>query len=518
MCPITAQSFTGRLYKLPKKLLTLGITSPGGHGLNKQVSGGILPPGWATEADNIVFDDKGRLSSRKGHQHRHANTLGADFQTLHEYVDTNGNKLIIGSADNKIYKLVGSTTTDISGSITTPTDDNWKFQNFNGWCVGYQAGHAPIVATAVTGSFANGGGTQYEGTDVLAAYGRLWTIYGNDLYYSDLLINNFTGGSSGSFDLASYWKGGMDEAVAIADFNGYLVVFGKRNIIVYDNPDDPTSSMSIVENISGIGCIARDTVQSTGDDIVFLSADGVRTLSRVIQEKSMPIGDLSKNNKDYMMKYVNEETEGNIKGVHCKCGNFYLLSLPDASKTFYLDFRQRLEDGAARTTEWDLAPTAMMSTIDGTLYFGATTGHISNYTGYLDGVLSDGTGGTGYTMNYEGAWNDAGQEASSLLKIPKSLKYTLLGGNGQTATIKWAFDYEESFHLYQISIAATTGSEWGIAEWNIGEWSGGVVFNKLQASASGTGQVFKLGFTIDVVGAAVSIQRIDMKLKTGRTE
>jgi len=503
---------------MPKPLLSFGITAPGGFGLNKQVSGGILPPGWATEAENIIYDDKGRLSARHGYQHQHSNVLGADFKVIHEYIDADGNLLLIGAADNKVYKLVGSTTTAITGSITTPTDDNWKFQNFNGACVGYQIGHTPITLTTIGGTFVDGGGTQHAGDDVLAAYGRLWTVFENTLYYSDLLINSYAGGSSGSFDLANYWKGGMDKAVAIADFNGFLVVFGERNIIIYSNPDDPSSSMAIVENISEVGCIARDSVQNTGDDIIFLSSNGVRTLSRVIQEKSMPLGDISKNNKDYIGEYVRRETAADIKSIHCRCGNFYLLSLPTIGKSFYFDFRQKLEDGSARTTEWNMAPTALMSTVEGILYMSHTLGFISKYTGYLDAVLSDGTGGTGYNMNYEGAWNDAGQEASSLLKIPKSLRYTLLGGNGQTATVKWAFDYEDTFHTYLVTISSTSASEWGVAEWGVGEWSGGVVFNKIKASTSGTGQVFKLGFSIDVVGAAVSIQRIDMKLKTGRIE
>jgi len=467
---------------MPKQLLALGITSPGGLGLNKQVSGGILPPGWATKAENIVFDDKGRFSARYGYQHINTTPVATQFKAIHEYVDAAGNTLIIGTADNKIYKQVGATLTDISGAITTPTANNWKFQNFNGKCVGFQDGHAPIEVATVSSNFADGSGTQYDGNDVLAAYGRLWTVYDNNLYYSDLLINSFAGGSSGSFDLASYWKGGMDEAVAIADFNGYLVVFGKRNIIVYDNPDDPTSSMSIVENISGIGCIARDSVQSTGEDLVFLSADGVRTLSRVIQEKSLPVGDISRNNKDHILSYALNEDADDIKSVHCKCGNFYLLSLPTSGKTFYFDFRQRLEDGSARTTEWELAPEAMYSTVDGALYFGITTGYISSYGGHLDAVLANGDDGDTYRIDYEGAWNDAGQEAASLLKIPKNLRYKILGGEGSTITIRWAFDYQETFTSYNVTIPVSIGSEWGEAEWGEGEWSGTHVFNDVRAN------------------------------------
>jgi hypothetical protein len=501
---------------MPKNLINIGVTSPGGFGLNTQTSGGILPAGWATVAENIVFDDKGRFSARKGTQKTTSSGAASAFMSLHEYVDAGGNTLIIGAADDKIYKLAGGSLTDISGTITTPTADNWKFQNFNGKCVGYQDGHAPIEISTVSGSFVDAGGTQYNGSDVLAAYGRLWTIYNNTLYYSDLLINSYAGGSSGSFDLATYWKGGMDEAVAIADFNGYLVVFGKRNIVIYSNPDDPVSSMTIVENISGIGCIARDSVQNTGEDIIFLSADGVRSLSRVIQEKSLPIGDLSQHNQDYILGYVADETKDDIKSVHCKCGNFYLLSLPTSGKTFYFDMRGRMQDGSARTTEWGLSPTSMLSLVDGTLYLAVDSGYISTYTGYLDGVALDGSGGSAYTLLYEGAWNDGGQEVGDLLKIPKKLRYNILGGEGQTVVLKWAFDYQEVFSTHLIGIPVSQGSEWGIAEYNIGEWSGTKVFNDANAPMNKTGQVIKIGFQSEINGEAIAIQRIDLQVKVGR--
>jgi hypothetical protein len=501
---------------MPKQLLNFSIAAPGQFGLNKQTSGGILPPGWATIIDNIVYDDKGRLSARKGTQHVNSTTSTNPIKAIHEYVDAGGNLLTIVAAGNDIYKNVSGTLTSIDGSITTPTADNWKFQNFNGTCVGYQAGHAPIVLTTVGGTFTNAGGTQYNGDDVLAAYGRLWTVFDNTLYYSDLLINSYAGGSSGSFDLATYWKGGMDEAVAIADFNGYLVVFGKRNIIIYDNPDDPTTTMSIVENISGIGCVARDSVQNIGEDVIFLSADGVRSLSRLIQEKSMPIGDISKNNKEYLVDIVVSETPANIKSVYSKTKGFYLLSLPTEGISLYFDLKRKLEDGSARTTTWGIAPTAAMSTVDDTLYLATVSGFLSTYTGYLDGKLSDGSGGSTYDIDFEGAWNDGGQEASALIKIPKKINYNVLGGKGRTLNIKWAFDYDSSFYSANITIPAASGAEFNIAEYNIDEFSGGLDFNNVKAAMTGTGQVIKVGFSATVNNEVISIQRLDMHVKTGR--
>lgn len=284
---------------MPKNLVHFGFNYPGFFGLNTQQEDEALDPRWATTATNMVFDNNSRLAARKGSKKVNATVVSGSpvIKSMYEYIDGNGNKLIIFAAGNKIYKSVGDAVTDISGSITTPSADNWQFKNFNGWCVGFQTGHNPIVITSVGGTFADSGGTQYQGAMVESAGGRLWTETGNTLYYSDLLINNFTGGSAGNFDLASYWQGGMDEAIAITEFNGYLVVFGKNNIIIYS---EAASTATLVENISGIGCIARDSIQQIGNDVIFLSSKGLMALSRVIQEKSTPERDVSKNVRDYM--------------------------------------------------------------------------------------------------------------------------------------------------------------------------------------------------------------------------
>jgi hypothetical protein len=257
---------------MPKSLLPLTVSAPGFFGLNTQNAGSVLPVGWSTKAENCIFDEVGRLASRKGSQRLNATVVTSTprIRQVHEYIDASGNTLNIFAADNKIYKEVSGTMTDISGTITTPTGDDWQFANFNGTCVGYQASHAPIVLTTTGGTFANASGTQHNGNMVLSAHGRLWTALSNTLYYSDLLTNNYTGGSSGTFDLAKFWPNGMDEAVALAEFNGLLLVFGKHSIIVYENADD-VSNMAIVEGIDGIGCPYRDSIASVGNDIIFAS-------------------------------------------------------------------------------------------------------------------------------------------------------------------------------------------------------------------------------------------------------
>lgn len=514
---------------MPKKIVTARLQLAGSWGLNSQRQADILPAGWATVADNCVFDDSGRLASRKGSQNKNATVISGtpDVKTIFEYIDGSGSKLEIIAAGNKIYKVVGDVLTDISASITTPTADNWKFQNFNGKCVGFQLDHTPIVLSIVTGTFADItlSGTEQPSTasnEVLAAFGRLWTLDGTTLKYSDSLVE---GAWNGAFDLSTVWLNGMDEGVALAEFNGYLVVFGKQSIIVYSNPWAPTGGggidttiMTLVENIGSIGCIARDSVQFIGTDILFLSYQGVRSLGRTIQEKSMPVNDISKNVNDAILNYIASEGLSGIKSAYSKAEGFYIISLPTSNKTFYFDVRRPLEDGSYRVARWNSSFSSLFVTSNDTLYMGIA-GYLVTYQGYLDNKLSDGTGGVGYNMEYVSGWNDLREidpQIATLQKLPKTSSYLILGGGGQTAVIKWAFDFEDTFYSSTKDIPSAGNAEWGIAQYNIDEYSGGLVYNTIRAPMRKTGQVIKIGFSIFVEGAAVALQLLDINMKLGR--
>tara|TARA_R110000823_G_scaffold201784_1_gene332629 strand:+ start:3745 stop:5259 length:1515 start_codon:yes stop_codon:yes gene_type:complete len=503
---------------MAKQLVHFGLNYAGSLGLNKQESDDSLDPRWASTATNFVFDQNGRLAARKGTRNVNATvvTNTPTIKSMHEYSDANASKLLIFAADNKLYKLVGDTATDISGSITTPTGDNWQFTNFNDWCVGFQIGHDPIVLTTTGGTFADSGGTQYSGAMVCAAGGRIWTATASVLYYSDLLINNFAGGSAGFFDLASYWKDGMDEVVAISEFNGGIAVFGKNNIIIYDSV---LSTAAMIENITGIGCVARDSIQQVGNDLIFLSSGGLIALSRVIQEKSLPDRDVSKNIRDYLLGYVSYPDGDNVKSSYNKKEGFYLLSFPTSNKVFQFNVRAALPDGTFRVTEWQRTFTSLLSTVDDTLYMGLETGYIQTYQGFLDNVASDGTGGSGYTIDYDGLWNDFGQEVSNYEKMLKRNALHIYGGFGYVVTLKWKFDYE-SDTVYTKSLTTEDGTwfDFGVAEFGISEFGTGSSNRVVKTPLKGSGRVVQMGLTTTTTGSEFGLQRIDIQAKIGKLQ
>ena len=506
---------------MSKQLIPLTIGTPGFFGLNTQDAGSVLPPGWATTADNCSFDDLGRLAARMGTRQVNGTILtGTPAPTvlaIGEHWDLSGNATNILAADNKIYKESGGIMTDVSGTITTPTGDDWQFALFNGNFVGYQSGHTPIENTsAAAPAFADATGTQKNGSMVLSAYGRLWTVVSGTLWYSDLLINDYGSGSAGSLNLSQYWPNGYDEAIALADFNGFLVVFGKESIIIYENPDD-VDNIAIAETVSGIGCPYRDTVQVIGSDLVFLSETGLRSLKETLQRQGKErMDDISRHVRDQLLLDLSGETPIKVKSAYHPDKGFYALSLPTKGRSYYFDTRFKNNDGSWRVCTWNIAPTAFHYSRDETLYLAVTDGYLSKYTGYRDEDSSGGTGGESYSMIFEGVWNDFGQEVGNLIKIPKNVSVVGAGVAGGVVNFRWRMDYSTAWNSVSLSFNANAPSTYNNANYAVDTYSASADFERVRSQLTRTGQVLMPGVTTTIDGNAFALQRIDLLAKVGK--
>jgi len=510
---ITLTRWTG---SLSKQLQNIMISNPGIYGLNLEASQSLLGPEWCIRADNLVFDITGRLASRKGSKRVNASTATEDIVQIFEYIDASGTTLDIVCTDTKIYKISGTSLTDITGTAV-PTKGNWKFQNFNGKCVGFQKHHDPVVLSSITGSFAKislSGTNQpsVNANEVLASFGRIFVIDGTSVLASDSLDE--TGWNTVAVDLTSNWLYGMDVGVGLAEFNGNLVIFGKDSITIFQNPWDLASTFSQVENIGGIGCVARDTVQQVGGDLWFLSASGIRSLGRTIQEKSMPLRELSKNVRRHLISEVNNEDLDRVRSTYSHEEGFYLLSLPITGEVYCFDTRGFLQDSSARVTKWNVTYHALCTTQLQKLYFGAV-GYVAYYYEYLDNYLYDGTGGSTYSVVWHSGWTDFG---SDLIKIPKKLHTDILGASGQTITTIWAYDFDDlaTAESYSSTVPTVTTSVYGTAVYGTDVYGTDNAYYKAKVPLTKTGQVMRYGIETTVNSNLFAIQRSNILVKTGR--
>jgi hypothetical protein len=539
---------------MASKLQTSSIAAPGFYGLNLQESSITLSSGFALKAQNCVIDRYGRIGARRGWTPVNTSvntdlTSSNPVEFIFEVV-TGGGTDVLSSGNNRLF--VGTTTmttktvrnaTNSGDATYTITANNWQgaalsygdVSDFQPHVYLAQAAHPMLVYHELptsggafdahdSGTFGyqrvgdaatlptNHSTSTFMPSWVLSAYGRIWCggISGDTqtVYFSDLLAGtDFQNGSAGYLNLQEVLPNG-DPVVAAAAHNGYIIFFGKKNTAIYANPLD-TGALTLVEVLSNIGCIARDSVQSIGTDVLFLSDAGVRSLQRVIQEKSLPMRDISKNVRDELISQVSSETDlTKIKSIYYERDAIYLLTLPTTKFVYCFDTRASLQDGAMRVTIWDsLEPKAFFVTQNKDLYIGKP-GYIGKYFGHSDN-------GSVYRLQYFTNYFDF--DASTTLKILKKIGFVLIGGTNQSLAVKWGFDYSEGYQATTYTLDTAVVYEYNIGEYNIAEYSSGIVLDRFSINAGGQGTVMQIGLEADINGNPLSIQKIDVGIKTGKT-
>jgi len=349
----------------------------------------------------------------------------------------------------------------------------------------------------------------------LSAYGRLWVADKTNnkmtVYWSDLLSGSDWGtGSAGSIDLSAVLVNGTDEIVGIGAQNGQFIIFCKNTIVIFDDSTGSASfdpaTLRLVEVINRVGCVARDSIQNTGLDIFFLSEDGLRSLGRVVQEKSLPMRDLSSSIRDDLVQATRTETVTNIKSVYSEDNAFYLLLFPSFNRIYAFDTRMPLQNGALRVTTWSNQTQGAMLSLPNTVYFGQTNG-IAEYRTYKDNTDD-------YRFQYYTNYLDFGN--ASQFKIIKRMAITVIGGSAQTLFMKAGYDYSDAYQTFPLTLTDSNPAEYGIAEYNIAEYTIGTAVESMRAPIGGTGNVLQVGVECDIDGAELSVQKLDIFIQQGR--
>lgn len=535
------------------------IAAPGFYGLNLQESAVSLSSGFALTAFNCIIDASGRIGARRGWVP--VNTAVNSDLTSSNPVEfmfeltNSGSDIVISAGNNHLFTGTTTMTTNAvrnadnsADAVYTISGNNWQGsalpygdgQGAHPHVYMVQAGHKPLVFHELPVSGGNPHDhdsgtfgfqtlgdvgsipTGYSASDflpncTLAAYGRIWMadIVGDTqtVYFSRLLDgSDFQGGDSGYISLNAVFPN-SDRIVAMAAHNGFLIIFGRNNIAIYSSPIDVTQ-LALADYIPNVGCVARDSIQNTGTDIIFLSDGGVRSLQRVIQEKSLPMRDISKNVRDDLMSNVASENSDQIKSVYYERDAFYLLSLPSTGWTYCFDMRGSLPDGSARVTIWNqINPISFLVTNDKELYIGKK-GYIGKYFGFEDN-------GDLYRFQYFTNYFDF--EAPSQEKIMKQIGFVVIGGSSQKIAVKWGFDYKENYYSFTKTLDTGLIYEYNDdigpqkTEYGVAQFSGGIVLDRFKSQATGKGTVLQLGLEADIEGNPLSLQKIDVYIKQGKT-
>ena len=311
--------------------------------------------------------------------------------------------------------------------------------------------------------------TDFDPSCGMGFYGKLWAGGVSEapdvIFYSVLLDgDDWNGIGSGYIDLKSVW--GTDEIVGIAPFFGKLVIFGKNNIVVYDNPYSG-GTLSLNEVIKGVGLVSRDTIQAIGDDLVFLSETGLRSLARTTEKDKLPMLDLSQNIKDTLIRNIGTSDKV-IKSVYLESEGIYILTFTNKNITYVFDFKHATPQQTPRITTWtfdnDREPASMINTeLYSGLLVGQKDGGIAGYEGYFDTDLAWVSSAASYTnaaitADVSSVWIPMGESVAA--SILKKMILVLEGGSGAVLGLRWYKDFSiNSSSTTQISLApVTTGT------------------------------------------------------------
>lgn len=539
----------------------ISITSPGYFGLNLEDSPVDLPIEFATVADNAVIDSLGRLAAREGFSALTPASLPSaeyDVQSLGRVVDGNTVRYIAG-VDNagtpEIWELTNLNTSTPTRTVLalpggyTLSSANIQIVNFAGRGIIISPGDEMLVLsggalalasaqagwlppTAVGGAAIH---TTFSPSCATAAYGRLWVsgVEGDEetIYYSDVLnpaywldlkaAPTYPTSTAGALNVSENWPLGKDRIVGMSAHNNAFVVFGRSSILVWGNPQgDPAAANGIflADTIENIGLVNRDAITSDGRDILFMDDTGLRSLGRTIQEKSAPIGDLTRSVRTEISTDSRKaRLTGGVELVFSPKHSFVLIIMRTLGVVWVADTRMRQQDGSYRMTQWGSTEisTALYIEEYEQLLLGLDTADVAlaEYTGSTD---YNGT----YVFSYSSPVLSFGDPTR--LKIVKQVDYTILAGAGDaeaTAKVDY-FGYRNRELAKTVTINGgqgteefATGAEFGEG-YEFGE--GAKLLRSYRYNAGSAGENVRISFNVPISGNSCSLVSINVQTKLGR--
>jgi len=567
---------------MAQRQTNIAIRAPAADGLNTEDSPYGLSEQFAVRADNAVIDKSGRLSVRESF----ADYVVTDNVTRTNYIgythtvevteaagiDINGTQYIFGieksihtgsPAKDDEYRFVGlSGTTLTAYSYTDPKSnptglDNACIVSFNDEALIFSSGNQALVfdGTTVDDLFTGTDDVDYikprddtgvlaaeiDGDVAIAAYGRVWVTGVNDdyntIYYSDLLnARKWYDGratpadsqnTAGIIDVSEYWPNGKDRIVGMAAHNGFLIVFGRFSILIYSGVQgDPAAAdgLTLQDAIANVGLVSREGICLTGSDLMFVDDTGVKSLGRVIQEKSSPLTTVTGNiARDFASAVTVETDNRNISLEYFLDKDLVVCQFAEQQIAYAIDIRRPASNGNFKVTKWTetefrrmvyietgdmqgtflTRPQELRSTYD-------TYSSFLKYSGYTSWDSRN------VDFVYESPYLTLGDVTTT--KYPKRVDFTIRTDLGNTdLTTSWGFgddlDYSKDSTVFIAGV-----SEWGVAEWGIGEFGGGTAnTERVRVNMKGRGPVIQLAHNSASNGNSMSLVEINLQLLLGRT-
>jgi|SRR5262245_9514323 len=443
---------------------------------------------------NFEFDNNGNISTRRGVTELLSTTFGR-ITSLHYFTVDSGEVgvLLTEGTTLRIVETDGTGLTTLSGALTLPNNTFWQWVTFNGIAIGVNkatSGTNPVKVTAAAAASALGGSPPF-GKYIEVWENRVWIANAASGSLSQLrgsALGNpedwTTTGAAGTCTFEIDTNDG-DQITGLFATRDALYVFKRRSIhrlvpIALPITDPANLKREVVTR--RIGCASPYSIQQVVDDVLFLSEQGIASLSLVVTAENFKTAFYSRNVSQLeRFPKTNEEIPAFLFDTAAQ----YWLSLPAAlspttKPTAYVMDYLRVNDGFVRWTRFD-------GLVAGTAY---TAFYDASSKVYLIGADSTGSGSykifkyrprdTSTTFSDNGA---AYTKAIAMKSFNgdsqltrKAWRNWALGVNLLTASAQFtvAYYYDQNIlrtDSYSFNLSGTqTGALWAGGLWGAGLW------------------------------------------------
>jgi hypothetical protein len=141
---------------------------------------------------------------------------------------------------------------------------------------------------------------------------KIYSALNADLFASALNVPTYWGpdnvesGVVGSFVIdTSNYSPKSEDITSVSIYHNYLAVFGRRNVQIWEMDPDPQKNI-LRQVLASVGCLATRSVQGFGNDILFLSDSGIRSLNPRANIDIISASDAGAPIDDYMAARIDQ--------------------------------------------------------------------------------------------------------------------------------------------------------------------------------------------------------------------
>jgi hypothetical protein len=337
-------------------------------GINTALPATEIADNEAQDILNFEFDDSGNLATRRGVIELIANEFDDRITSLHYFTAETGEVGILFTTGAKVYLVEtnGTGLTDLSGVLILPDDTFWQWATYGGIAIGVNkattgANPVKVTTSAVASAL---GGTPPAGKYIEVWNDRVWIAsatepnqvraskLGNPEDWTDT-------GDDGAISIDVDADDG-DLITGLFATRAALYVFKRKRIfriVPITNATAPTVATNLKVEIyaKNIGCVSGYSIRALLDDVVFLSEQGLASLTLAQTAEDFRTALYSRNVAE--IQRTPKATE-EIPGFVFDTASQYWLSIPTAislnqgAQVYVLDYL-RTNEQVLRWTRFD---------------------------------------------------------------------------------------------------------------------------------------------------------------------